>query len=155
MGYDSTCTLTIEGRAFRGTAVLEQKALLFRGDLRLVVPAVGDRGRACRRDRLVIVFGGRVAELELGAQAEKWAKRITSPPSRADKLGVKAGMRIALVGMDDEALVEDIGAKGALLETSARSRRSRHDFLRGQCAARSRTARSAWRAGSSRRAPSG
>ena len=68
------------------------------------------------------MFGGRVAELELGAQAEKWAKRITSPPSRADKLGVKAGMRIALVGMDDETLVEDIGAKGALLETSARSR---------------------------------
>ena len=71
----------------------------------------------------MIVFGGRVAELELGAQAEKWAKRITSPPSRADKLGVKAGMRIALVGMDDEMLVEDIGAKGALLETSAKSRR--------------------------------
>ena len=31
-------------------------------------------------------------------------------------------MRIALVGMDDETLVEDIGAKGAVLETSARSK---------------------------------
>ena len=38
MGYDATCTLTIDGRTFRGTAVLEHKDLLFRGDLRLVIP---------------------------------------------------------------------------------------------------------------------
>ena len=58
------------------------------------------------------VFGGRTVTLELGAQAEKWATRITSPPSRVEKLGVKAGMRIALVGLDDAALVEDIESRG-------------------------------------------
>ena len=123
MGYDSTCTMTIDGRAFRGTAVLEHKELLFRGDLRLVIPLSGiDEARA-DAGLLVIVFGGRSAALEIGAgMAEKWAKRITSPPSRVDKLGVKPGMRIALVGMDDDALIEDIGAKGARLETSARSK---------------------------------
>ena len=93
--------------------------------------------------------------LELGAQAEKWAKRITSPPSRVDKLGVKAGMRIALVGMDDEALVEDIGAKAGVLETSARSKGLDMIFFAAQCAARSRHGSRRWRAGSSRRAPSG
>ena len=89
----------------------------------LVIPLSGiDEARA-DAGRLVIVFGGRSAALEIGAgMAEKWAKRITSPPSRVDKLGVKPGMRIALVGMDDDALIEDIGAKGALLETSARSK---------------------------------
>ena len=123
MGYDSACTLTIDGRAFCGTAVLEQKELLFRGDLRLMIPLSGiDEARA-DAGLLVIVFGGRSAALKIGAgMAEKWAKRITSPPSRVDKLGVKAGMRIALVGMDDDALIEDIGAKGARLETSARSK---------------------------------
>ena len=123
MGYDSACTLTIDGRAFRGTAVLEHKELLFRGDLRLVIPLSGiDEARA-DAGRLVIVFGGRSAALEIGpGMAGKWAKRITSPPSRVDKLGVKPGMRIALVGMDDGALIEDIGAKGARLETSARSK---------------------------------
>ena len=123
MGYDSPCTLTINGRAFRGTAVLEHKELLFRGDLRLVIPLSGiDEARA-DAGRLVIVFGGRSAALEIGAgMAKKWAKRITSPPSRVDKLGVKPGMRIALVGMDDETLAEDLDAKGARLETSARSK---------------------------------
>jgi hypothetical protein len=123
MGYDSACTLTIEGRAFRGTAVLEHKELLFRGDFRLVIPLSGIAEARADAGRLVIVFGGRSAALEIGAgMAEKWAKRITSPPSRVDKLGVKQGMRIALVGMDDDALIEDIGAKGARLETSARSK---------------------------------
>ena len=123
MGYDTTCTLTIEGRSFRGKAVLEHKELLFRGDVRLLIPLSGIDAARADGDCLVIVFGGRSAAFEIGAgAAAKWAKRITSPPSRADKLGVKAGMRIALVGLEDEALVEDIGAKGALLETSARSK---------------------------------
>ena len=123
MGYDSTCTMTIDGRAFRGTAVLKHKELLFRGDLRLVIPLSAIAEARADAGRLVIVFGGRSAALEIGAgMAEKWAKRITSPPSRVDKLGVKPGMRIALVGMDDDALIEDIGAKGARLETSARSK---------------------------------
>jgi hypothetical protein len=123
MGYDSTCTLTIDGRAFRGTAVLEHKDLLFRGDLRLVIPLNGIAEARADGGSLVVVFGGRSAAFEIGADAAgKWARRITSPPSRADKLGVKAGMRIALVGIEDETLIEDLGAKGAVLETSARSK---------------------------------
>ena len=122
MGYDSTCTLTIDGRTFRGTALLEHKDLVFRGDLRLVIPLKAIKDAHADEGRLVIDFGGRIATFELGAPAEKWAARITSPPSRADKLGVKAGMRIALVGMEDEALVEEIGSHGALLATGARSK---------------------------------
>jgi hypothetical protein len=122
MVSDATCTLTIDGRTFHGTAVLEQKDLLFRGDLRLVIPLQGIEAAHADEGRLVVVFGGRTVTLELGAQAEKWATRITSPPSRADKLGVKAGMRIALVGMEDEALVEEIGSRGGMLQTGARSK---------------------------------
>jgi hypothetical protein len=123
MGYDTTCSLTIDGRAFRGTAVLEQKELLFRGEIRLVIPlAAIDEIEASDGGRLSIVFGGRRVALDLGSQAEKWAKRITSPPSRADKLGVKAGMRVALVGIADETLVEDIQSKGASLDESSRSK---------------------------------
>lgn len=122
MGYDATCTLLIDDRTFRGTAVLEQKELVFRGDIRLTIPLAGIVDVQARGGRLLIDFGGRRAALELGAQAEKWAKRITSPPSRVDKLGVKPGMRVALVGVADETLVEDIQSKGASLDASARSK---------------------------------
>ena len=73
MGYDSACTLTIDGRAFRGTAVLEHKELLFRGDVRLVIPLNGiDEARA-DGDALIIVFGGRSAAFAIGADAAgKW-----------------------------------------------------------------------------------
>jgi hypothetical protein len=115
--------------------VLEHKELLFRGDLRLMIPLSGiDEARA-DAGRLVIVFGGRSAALEIGAGlAEKWAKRITSPPSRVDKLGVKAGMRIALVrnGRRDAGRGHRRERRAARDECEEQG--ARHDFLRRPCA---------------------
>ena len=39
--------------------------------------------------------------LALGAQAAKWADKIANPRSLLDKLGVKPGMRVAVLGVDD------------------------------------------------------
>src|SRR6185503_8245256 len=103
MGYDATCKLTLEGRTFRGTAVLEQKELRFRGDVRLVIPLSLVEAVEARDGDLSITFGGRQAVFGLGADAGKWARRISNPPSRAGKLGIKPGMRAALVGLDDPA----------------------------------------------------
>jgi hypothetical protein len=121
MGYDSTCTLTTEGRTFAGTARLEEKALTFRGDARLAIPLAIIESVKVRQGRLHFTAGGRRIVLDLGPAAEKWAKRITHPPSRVEKLGVKAGMRVGLVGLEDPALIEDIEAQGATLERSARA----------------------------------
>ena len=121
MGYDSTCTLITEGRTFAGTARLEEKALTFRGDARLAIPLAIVEGVKVRDGRLHFTAGGRRIVLDLGPAAEKWAKRITQPPSRVQKLGVKAGMRVGLVGLEDPALIEDIEAQGATLERSARA----------------------------------
>ena len=121
MGYDSTCTLTTEGRTFAGTASLEEKALTFRGDARLAIPLAIIEGVRVRDGRLHFTAGGRRIVLDLGTAAEKWAKRIAHPPSRVQKLGVKAGMRVGLVGLEDPGLIEDIEAQGATLERSARA----------------------------------
>ena len=81
MGSDGPGTLTIDGRTFRGTAQLEQKQLLFRGDIRLIIPLDGiDEARA-QDGRLIVRFGGRLATLEIGASAARWAARITNPPT--------------------------------------------------------------------------
>ena len=122
MGYDSTSTLTIDGRTFQGTAVLEHKELLFRGDIRLAIPLAGVDEVHAREGTLFITFGGRRAVLELGEQADKWARRISHPPSRGEKLGIKPGMRVAVIGLDDMALVDDIEANGAALDGGARSK---------------------------------
>ena len=122
MGNVLKSRLHFDGKTYDGEAMFETTEIIFRGERRLIIPLAKIKSVAASGGRLQVWFGDGKAELELGAQAEKWAARITSPPSRATKLGVKAGMRIALVGMEDEALVEDIGSHGALLQTGARSK---------------------------------
>jgi hypothetical protein len=116
MGYDATCTLITEDQTFAGTALLEEKALTFRGELRLTIPLAIVADVQARDGRLHFTAGGRPFVLELGTAAETWARRIASPPSRGQKLGVKAGMRVGLAGLDDPALVEDIESRGATIE---------------------------------------
>jgi len=113
MGYDAPCTLTLDGRTFQGTAVLEQDEIRFRGDARLMIPLKGIQDIEARDGQLSVTFGGRHAVFNLGDSADRWAARITSPPSRLQKLGVKKGMRIAIIGVDDEQLIEESRACGA------------------------------------------
>ena len=50
----------------------------------------------------------------LGDAAQKWATRIRNPPSRLDKLGVKPGMRVRLIGRFESAFTDEVKARGAL-----------------------------------------
>jgi hypothetical protein len=121
MGSDGPGTLTIDGRTFRGTAQLEQKQLLFRGDIRLIIPLDGiDEARA-QDGRLIVRFGGRLATLEIGASAARWAARITNPPTRLAKLGVKPGMRLALIDLEDDTFPREIASGGAVVENGPRT----------------------------------
>ena len=56
----------------------------------------------------MVTFGGRTAIFELGDHAGKWADRIANPPSRLQKLGLRKGLRVAVMDVDDEALVERV-----------------------------------------------
>jgi hypothetical protein len=130
MGYDASCTLTIDGKSARGTAWLEQKDLVFRGPVRLSIPlskitsAVADDG--CLRVR----FGERIAEFEIGEAAKKWAHRIQNPPSRLDKLGVKRGMNVFLLGAIEDAFPEELEARGAtVVRRAAASPRGDADVI--------------------------
>jgi hypothetical protein len=107
MGYDATGILKFDGKTSRGIAQLEHKDLVFRGTVRLAIPLASINAATARDGTLHLEFGGKSAELTIGAAAEKWAKRITSPPSRLDKLGVKAGMTIAAIGISDEGFLTE------------------------------------------------
>src|SRR5262245_61861646 len=115
MGYDAACTIRFEGQTARGTAWLEHKDLVFRGPFRVAIPPSEISEARAEGDTLAVRFGGRQAELEIGsAAATRWARRITSPPSRLDKLGIKAGMRVVFVNLRDDEFrgqIESAGAK--------------------------------------------
>jgi len=113
MGYDAACTIRIDGETGRGTAWLEHKDLLFRGPFRVAIPLADIASATAKDGCLRVRFGKRVAELEIGAAAEKWANRITNPPSRLDKLGVKPSMIVMLIGIRDADFEKELRARGA------------------------------------------
>jgi hypothetical protein len=119
MGYDAVCTLRVEGNQVRGTAWLEHKDLVFRGSTRLSIPLETISSARARDGVLVVRFGSQSAEFEIGACAEKWAARIMNPPSRLDKLGVKPGMKVVLIGLSDDDFIKELTGRGADLAAPA------------------------------------
>lgn len=121
MGYDSQCAYRLDGEPGSGKAVLEHHALILRSATRLTIPLSSVTSATAHNGWLTVGFDGRVAELELGAGAARWAARITNPPSRLSKLGVKAGQRILIAGPVDQAFVRELEQAGAIVLTRARA----------------------------------
>jgi len=116
MGREAACRARLDGKSSRGKALLETSELVFRGDFRVVVPLREIRSVEADATELTVRWGARDAKkeqrlvLELGAEAHKWAERIRNPPSRLDKLGVKASSTVALVGGKRAFAGEDLRA---------------------------------------------
>jgi hypothetical protein len=98
MGQECDCNLRLRGMTFAGRAQLETDFVLFRGGERLKVPLKDLTSVAASDGVLTLQFPGGPAALELGPQAEKWARKILHPPTLLEKLGVKPGLAIALEG---------------------------------------------------------
>jgi hypothetical protein len=98
MGQELECRLRYRKRTMAGKAYLETDYLLFRGEERLKVALKDLTAVQADGGLLKLEFPGGPAALELGEAAEKWAEKILHPPSRAGKLGVKAGAEVRLVG---------------------------------------------------------
>ena len=96
-----------------GKARLEETDLVFRGDgdLRFKV-AIKDLQRVdARGGALYLEWAEGKAVLDLGEQAARWAEKIRNPPSLLDKLGVKPGQRVSVVGIEDRRFLDDLAAR--------------------------------------------
>ena len=112
MGREARCTVHFEGEVSEGTALLETDDVVFRGELRLKIP-IKDMTRVEAVDgRLEIKWPAGAAVFELGnPEAERWAERIANPPSLMDKLGIKAGTRVAVLDVDDDDFWKDLRSR--------------------------------------------
>ncbi len=98
MGQEIECRMRYRGRTLRGTAYLETEYVLFRGEDRVKIALRELRAVEAADGVLRLALEDGAAELELGKSAEKWAAKILRPPSLADKLGLKDGTTVRLVG---------------------------------------------------------
>lgn len=111
MGQLTDAAVRIGRKRTPGKALLESSELIFRGEERLTIPFKSIETLSVASGELRIVYDGRRVILELGALAAKWAEKIRNPKSLLDKLGVKPGMTVAVVGIDDKDFLRDLKAR--------------------------------------------
>ena len=114
MGQEIQCRVDFGRRSSLGKALLETSEVLFRGDFRLKIPFRDIQRMDVTAGKLEIQFAEGSAVFHLGAAAEKWAARIRNPPSRLDKLGVKPGTKVRLIGSRDDAFRRELSERGAV-----------------------------------------
>jgi hypothetical protein len=115
MGQEVMCRARYEGKTSQGKALLETDYVLFRGDFRVKILFREMKTIEPCDGWLEIVSPNASLALQLGPAAEKWAHKILHPPSRLDKLGVKAGMRVTLTALKDDAIAAEIRERGATI----------------------------------------
>ena len=98
MGNELKCKARFGRQESEGKALLETSEILFRGDFRLKIPFTAMKSVKAVDGELRIEFAEGKASFALGAQAEKWAHKILHPKSRVEKLGIKPGQKISVVG---------------------------------------------------------
>jgi len=112
LGKEATVTAVFADGADEGRLQYEPPKLLFRGAQRRVFEGEGLKGVRAEGADLVLADGSRFALGE--KQAAGWADAILNPKGRMDKIGVKAGMRVAVMGVSDATLSAELAEKGAL-----------------------------------------
>ena len=119
MGQELECTVRLGRRSLTGKAQLETDYLLFRGEERLKLEFKALTAVTAADGVLHLTYPGGEAAFELGKSAEKWAGKILHPPTRTDKLGIKPGVTVELIGKFDDAFKSELKQAGASLAKHA------------------------------------
>lgn len=114
MGQEVVVQATWQGATSPGKALLEGDHLLFRGEFRVRMPFVDLIAADVAGDDLRLTGTDGTLALALGtARAADWLHRIRNPKSLMDKLGLKPGQKLALVGSTpDPVLVAELARGG-------------------------------------------
>jgi len=119
MGQEASCEVRFGGKVSAGKALLETDDLIFRGDFRLKIPLKSIQSLESAGGVLRVTSPAGTALFTLGAQADKWAHKIRNPRTLVDKLDVKPGMRVSLIGVVNPVegrtrdITEGTAAKGS------------------------------------------
>jgi hypothetical protein len=99
VGNELKGALRMEKERHEGKILLETSELIFRGtDCRLKIAFAEMRGVKAANGELRITTKDGALTFEVGTAAEKWREKILHPKTRAEKLGVKPGTRVCLLG---------------------------------------------------------
>jgi len=118
MGNEVKCRVSLGKQESDGKALLETSEVIFRGDFRLKIPFATIQSVKVVGDDLQIETADGVVTFELGAStAQKWREKILHPKTRIEKLGVKPGTKVSLIGFEnlDEEFVKELESAKAVM----------------------------------------
>lgn len=98
MGRETVCHGRLGAQAGEGKALLETDEVIFRGEFRVKVPLNEITTVTSKAGALTLQWPGGKLTLSLGKDADKWAHAITNPKSVMEKMGVKPGLKVVIVG---------------------------------------------------------
>lgn len=127
MGSELHCTVQFNGARSEGKALLETDVLRFRGDFRLSIPHKTISALDVADGRLHVTFPEGTAVFELGVAAVTWAEKIRNPRALLDKLGVRPGMRVAVLGIRDERFLSQVAER--IGDIARRTPKQRTDLI--------------------------
>lgn len=106
------CAVRIGRRKASGKALLESDHILVRlPNERLKIPFADITKIATKDGALRLDHKRGSAILYLGLAAARWADKIRNPRPLMDKLGVKPGMHVSVVGVDDETFLVQLASR--------------------------------------------
>lgn len=111
MGNEAACTMRRGKQKSRGKALLETSELIFRpadDSPRIKIPFSAITSAKAVDGELRLETADGPAIFDLGAAAEKWCQKILHPKTRFEKLGVKPGMSISLLGAFDQDFLREL-----------------------------------------------
>jgi hypothetical protein len=103
MGNEVKCQVRSGKQESEGKALLETSEIIFRGGFRLKLPFATILSAKVVSDELQLQTADGVAIFQLGAAtAAKWCEKILHPKTRIEKLGIKPGTKVSLIGFEDQ-----------------------------------------------------
>jgi hypothetical protein len=119
MGLERTIPVTSNGRDVLTKVLVEADHLLIGKPFSRRLDAAAIRAMLLEGDRLVFPDVDGALILTFGAEAARIAERLRQPKSRFDKLGVKSGSTVLLLGWDDAALRQEFALHGVKAQAAA------------------------------------
>ncbi len=108
MGNELKCTVRVGKEVSEGKALLETSEIRFRGGFRLKIPFASIKSVKAVDGQLHLQTADGLAVFELGTAAGKWREKILHPKSRIEKIGVKPGAKVSLLGGFNADFLEEL-----------------------------------------------
>jgi hypothetical protein len=130
MGKELQGAVRVGRQRHQGKILLETNELIFRGTAyRLKIIFSEMRDVQANNGQLRIATNDGVLTFEVGTAAEKWREKILHPKTRVQKLGVKEGTKVRLLGEFPSDFVNELKAASAEILEADGSANAGHNFI--------------------------